>query len=465
MDKLLIRLKSFLQNPLVWVMLIALIFRGFIDPMGFLDAERAGKPNAGSPDAATYLKNANLYGLIFRGEVNITRTPVYLVFTGLHRQMFGKENMLAWIVFSQRILSLISAFFFYRIAEYFIKSRSCVVLASLCYIVTVSVLLLNNWILPESLAVIFIVCWFYVLINYVKKPNYFKAFLIGFGVFMLVMLRPAFIGLLLLVFVFWGMRFAAYIHTHIWKDAFGLLSSVIALVLVLGYCYQIYQKTGIFSISLVSLGNQYICVIQSGLFQKDNSPVSRQMQKAANEYLENYSGKTNQLDLLGQVWYSSDGPINFIVCKTTNPNLLLQSTNWLPSEDVSKNNYSKKEVALVQNFHDMKDYTHYIIKKYPYDYAKFTLAKFLHKKTLFPVYLLALIELFLIFVLRKKAKHIPILHIIFWLLLSGLLFTALAAAQDEYLRLSLPAFPFVVMIPFQLLNAFCWRCNDNFAEE
>jgi hypothetical protein len=436
------RIKSLFKSPLVWVMLIALIFRGFIDPMGFLDTKRAGKPNLDSPDTASYLEDANLYGLIFRGEINIERTPVYLVFTGLHRQMFGEENMFAWIVFTQRLLSLISVFFFYRIAEHFIKSQSCVVLASISYIVAESVLPFNNWILTESFAVTFIVCWFYLLVAYTQKPSGWKALLSGIGVFILIMLRPALMGLLLLIFVFYGMRLLFH-REHFKKDSIGLLSAVLSLALLFGYCHQLYKKEKIFSVTVLGVSNQFICTIQSGLFQKDNdSPLSRRMQTALEEYKTKFPEKANDAKLLSgpRVWSYPDDPITFITTK-------VREDNFMPP------------------MYERGNYTRQIIKKYPYDYAKFIFGKFLQEKKLFPVYLFVLLELVLIFRLWKKAKHIPILLIIFWLMISGLLFTAVAAAQDEYLRLSLPAFPFVVMIPFQLLNAFCLRCNDNFAEE
>ncbi|MDR1384362.1 MAG: hypothetical protein LBJ67_11060 [Planctomycetaceae bacterium] len=424
------RLESLCKNPLVWVMLIALIFRAFIDPMGFLDPKRSGKPHLESPDVPSYLKDANLKELLFSGEVNIERTPAYLIFTGLHRQLFGEDAMFGWIVFSQRMLSLISVFFFYRIGEYFLKSRICVVLATLLYVVAVSALLFNNWILTESLAVSFAVCWFFCLMAYVQKPTRLKAFLSGLGVFLLIMLRPAFMGLLLLIFVFWGMRLL-FQREHFKKDLIGLLYAVLSLVLIFGYCHQFYKKTGIFSVTVLGVSNQFICMIQSELFQKDDSPISRRMQTALTEYKKIFPEKANDLRLLTRprVWTYPDDPINFITEKV-------------------------RQDGLMPPMNERRIYTQRMIRTYPYDYAKFIAGKFLQEKKLFPIYVFILTELFLIFALWKQSRRIPILHWIFWLMIAGLLFTAVAGAQDEYFRLSLPVVPFVILIPFQCLDVW-----------
>jgi hypothetical protein len=422
-------LKSLLRSPLVWVMLIALFFRGYIDPQGFLDPKHSGKPNMENPDVPTYLEDANLKGLLFSGEVNTVRTPAYLMFTGLHRWLFGDEIMPEMIVFSQRLLSLISVFFFYRIAEYFIQYKILAALTALCYTVMVSVLPINNWILTESLAVSFMVFWFYFLTVYVQKPTMFRAFVTGFGVFLLIMLRPAFLGLLLLIFVFWGIRLL-FQRKNFRKDMVGLLSSFTALVLIFNYCHLVYLKTGIFSVTVLSASNQYICMIQSGLFLKENdSPVNRCMQTALKEYLEMFPEKVNDPQLLirSRTWTYPEDPINFISQK-------VQDKHLLP------------------NMKDKADYTRFMIGVFQWDYMRFVAGKFLIEKKLFPVYFLILMEVILILILWKKSGQLPLLHLIFFLTITGLLFTAVAGAQDDYLRLSLPVLPLVIIIPFQLLD-------------
>ncbi|MCL2348210.1 MAG: hypothetical protein FWC50_08100 [Planctomycetaceae bacterium] len=425
--------KAFWKSPVFWLLFIALVFRGFIDPQGFLDPKRHGKPNAESPDVPSYLEAPNLASVIGLGKVNTERTPVYPLFIDIHRRLpgenhQGEEHLYAWLVFSQRMISLISVFFFYRVAEHFIRRKWLAVTSTLAYIGIVSFLLFNNWILSESLSVSGIVIWFYCLVTYFQKPSLLKAFFVGFGVFLLIMLRPAFLGLLLLVFIFWAIRLL-FQRDHFKSDMVGLISTIVTLALVLGYSHQVWQKTGIFNVTVLGASNQYICVLQSGLFQKDDSPVGLRMQTALKEYLEMFPDKAGDPLLLSRprVWTYPADPINFI-------------------------SNSARNDGLLPTIKDRSDYAKSLIKTHKVAYAGFVLGKFLRQKIFYAVYALILLEAVLILVFWKSSGKMPLLLCVFWLMITGLLFTAIAGAQDEYLRLSLPILPFVIVIPFQFLD-------------
>jgi len=421
-------MKKILRTPLFWIMLTALIFRGYIDPQGFLDTKRHGQPNTDSPDVPSYLEPPNLTEVIFFGEVNTARTPVYPLFVDIHRRLVGEEHLFAWLVFSQRMISLISVFFFYRIAEFFIRRKWLVVMTALVYVGLVSILLFNNWILTESLSVSSVIVWFFCLVIYVQRPSWFRAGLVGFGVFLLIMLRPAFLGLLLLLFLFWVARILCY-REHFRSDLAGLGFALITLCLVLSYSQLVWNKTGIFNTTVLGASNQYICVIQSGLFQKDDSPVGQRMNTALQEYLVMFPEKANDPMLLRRprVWTYPEDPITFVSMTTRND-------GFLPT------------------IKDRGDYAKTLIKANKLEYAGFVVGKFRQQKVFFPVYALILLEAVMILLQWKNTGTISLLHCVFLFLIAGLLFTAIAGAQDEYLRLSLPILPFVMIMPFRLLD-------------
>ncbi len=423
------RRKPFWRSPLFWVLIAALFFRGFVDPQGWLDPKRHGEPNAESPDVPSYLESPKLAAVVCSGDVNTVRTPVYPLFIDLHRRLVGEDRLYEWLVFSQRMISLISVFFFYRIAERFLRRKSLVALAALAYLGLVSVLAINNWILTESLSVSAVVIWFYCVAVYLQKPSCVKAILVGLGVFLLIMLRPAFLGLLLLLFLFWGFRLLVR-RGHFKTDMVGLITAITVLALILAYSQQVYRKTGIFNVTVLGASNRYICVLQSGLFQKDDSPVGRRMKAALEEYLETFPDKADNPALLSgpRSWTYPEDPINFI-------------------------SQSVRDDGLLPTVKDRADYANSLIKAHKTDYAGFVFGKFLRLKLFYPIYALILLEAVWILILWRKTGTLPQLLCVFWLMIAGLLFTAIAGAQDEYLRLSLPVLPFLILIPFQWLDA------------
>lgn len=128
------------------------------------------------------------------------------------------------------------------------------------------------WIITEPLAISASCQFFCLMIFYWKRPSYVLAAGINlFALFIMIMLRPAFLILLPLLAGFW---IARLIFSS--SDRLKSLTGVVALAsvgaLLAGYCELNRRNHDNFTISSVSVYNQIDILINSDLYQKGSNP-------------------------------------------------------------------------------------------------------------------------------------------------------------------------------------------------
>jgi 4-amino-4-deoxy-L-arabinose transferase-like glycosyltransferase len=123
----------------------------------------------------------------------------------------------------------------------------------------------NNIVMTESLAMCAVTLLAYMTISYLKKPNIFFAYFIGIYIFGLIMLRPAFIYIVVIYLLFWIIRYFTN-KSEIKNNIIGSVSMLICIILVLLYSLLIKVNYGNFEITNVSTANKVANIIESGTY-------------------------------------------------------------------------------------------------------------------------------------------------------------------------------------------------------
>jgi len=249
-------LNRLVKSPVFWVMIIAAVLQFcFYRQINDLPREISDTPS--------YLKSPRLQ----HGEVDLWRTPCYPYFIAAIKSFSSEGNLLRRVVLAQQVISWICIFFFFQTARRLLKSTIVTACASLYFACHPSILWFNTYVLTESLSISGTVFLIYLLVSYLSRPGYIKAVVIGIIILFLIMLRPFFLVLLPIFLVLWTVRLVV-IREHRFREAVGLFSAIIALMLVLGYGQLFKQQHGVFSWTAASSHvNQFAMVFQSGFYR------------------------------------------------------------------------------------------------------------------------------------------------------------------------------------------------------
>jgi len=251
-------MKEFLKRhkQILLVLAITLVFRLLIglltDP--YIIAQ---------PDSDTYL---NFAQNIFLGQVNAQRTPLYPLFIKLVRFIsFSPEGYFP-IVIAQEIISLISLVFMYKIIKRYTKSTKLIYIFSFVYSLQPTIWHWNKVILTESLSISLAAIFAWLIIHHLDKPKIWSAITIAIGSFLLIMLRPSFLSVFVIIVGFWIVRFIiSKIDRK--QSVIGFAASLICVILLFGYMHLNYLQNGVNTITSVTYQNQIMNLIEGDIYQ------------------------------------------------------------------------------------------------------------------------------------------------------------------------------------------------------
>ncbi|MDR1958038.1 MAG: hypothetical protein LBQ54_03175 [Planctomycetaceae bacterium] len=418
------------RSPLFWILLFVTVYR-FGLSFFYSEPKFFG-------DTLSYITASQNLTSLRHGDVDVLRPPVYPAFIAVHRMIFGEEHLLEWIVRTQQLISWLSVIALYYTGMNLFKNKILVILATLCFALNTGVSYFNVSILSESPAVSGIIFLMALLISYLRHPTFLKAFLLGITVFLLIMLRPAFLVFLPVFLLFWGCRLL-FVRKMRKKDAMGLVTTLAGLFLVLGYCHLNSKKCGVFTLTVASPNNQFVCMLQSGLYQKDNTEISCRTQSAMEEYRKQY-------------WYITDAE----------PNWLLLADGIGFDDPIN----FRDRVWAREGFHvstEQKNiYVTQMIKKNKIAYAEYLLKKTVMLglntgrfiKFAF-VYALILLDFFVILLFMKRSPVNQTLFLtVLWMIVTGGFVTAIVGSHAEYERLVFPVSSLVILMFFSVIDHF-----------
>ena len=226
------------------------------------------------------------------GFLDYTRTPVYPLFLGLCKILFGNSIFQYGVVILQAILFLISAKWFYYLITNLFGSRKYSLIFSFIYIIHPS---LNGWtlsILTESLSISMSVGMLYFI---VKSMDGGKIYLLytTICVFLLIFIRPSFIYILPSMLVFYLMS----IKVSFMKSLIGIIGLLICTCSQLLYMELYSGRYGLFTTTRIGINNQYVIARQYGYLDPAYSP-SEDFGDYINQNIKENGLQSNDLTVL-----------------------------------------------------------------------------------------------------------------------------------------------------------------------
>lgn len=225
----------------------------------------AGPPEWIQWDTASYIKAGNVF---LKGEMDAFRTPVYPLIISFFRMFLG-DWFSTGVIVLQVLVFVLSVYCFSILCSHFLKSRLAYNVVVAMYAFHPTMLIWQKLILTESLSVSVMVIFIYLLMRFIRKNDYYSVLFSQVALIFLVFLRPSFIYLIPLNFIFWGYWIVKkrFIHSLI-----GIVGGLIITISFWGYCSSFEKQYGVWSSSNVSDVNQFWILSEAGLIDFDAIP-------------------------------------------------------------------------------------------------------------------------------------------------------------------------------------------------
>ncbi|MBN1364233.1 MAG: glycosyltransferase family 39 protein [Syntrophaceae bacterium] len=237
------------------ILLVCLLYRFFY--FGFLH-----------PGMVLYNADSVMYFVyvdIFGGIIDPYRTPLYPYVIRFFEYV-SKDNLVQNLILFQQAISFLSIIPFYFASMSILRNKYAVVIATLFYGLWNTILIQNVYLNPESLCFAGSTLMLFILVKYLEKPKKLNALYLGIFPFFLVMLKPTYLILILVVIVFLLFRFILLRDER--KILYwGFIGIFVSVVGVLSYCEMNKRYNGQFVLSNIALNNTLAHITTSGAYK------------------------------------------------------------------------------------------------------------------------------------------------------------------------------------------------------
>ena len=366
-------------------------------------------------DTESYIDAIDVY---MSGSIDKFRTPIYPLFLGFMRFLFGDGYPMATII-AQHIIFIISIPFFFTVANKIAKSPVWASIFTAMLIIAVEVANWNNYLMSESLSTSLFIFLLYAMWKLYDTPSFANFSVCLIWSVVILLLRPAFIYILV--------AFAILsIIISFQRDKGSLryfVAVTVALVVVsIFYVMAFHSKYGAYAFSNVSTVNKYYALRQNGLI--DTSVAHNTDLATEIEQFKKINGETNrsiretyyEIQYLDSIYPLSE--INEIISHSISQNKAKCAMLVLDRFRLSLNHYDTKPITV----------------------------KSLLKNKLFYIYLLLIIASVLILVRLVRRKPVGFDLIALYLLAMGHLCVTIIGAQGDWPRLFEPAMPTFLLL-------------------
>lgn len=356
------------------------------------------------------------------------RTPIYPLFIGICKFIFGTNYMLACIIF-QHIVFIISIHYFKQMLAWKVNSSKIVTILSLIYILLPSISSWANCLLTELFALVGIIFLFYNIFAFQHKAKLQNILCSIFWLAFLIFLRPAFI------FLFPAITIALLLMYNVKKRT--VIIGVVGIALVgfaeVLYCIKYNDLYGIFAPSSVSTINQSYIAFEKRLIDTTDTDDT-EFQECI---LENKGKKIFPITIIESYGLA------------TVQQAVSSSQNRLPVL------WGKNILLRIR-------------KAASYSYMSTHSGSRIINEMLTININILYIFLFVcfIFIIYRyiSIRKLYITFTILWITIFGNLSTVIIGAQDEYGRLLVPTIPLILIMIGQAFNYIKININGNTKE-
>lgn len=368
----------------------------------------------------------------------------------------GEESLYTNIVYVQYAMMFISIILFYLCIKEITDKKILQGLGTIIYGICPFIFTWNNLILTESFSISGLVLLVFILLKYLKNTKKSTIILANILLFLLIMLRPAFIYLLpmvILYIIFIYQRNKKIVDLEEEeiiknKTSFitGIISFGIVILLILGYCTLMKINHGDFTITTVSDINRQILTINNGNFRK----ASNENIKAYIEYQISQPQGYDPTQIYNDVYkiFNKEDVDQFFYEAVENESFI-QDIKYIIKKAVG---ISDEKIGTTYMESGRKNT---ILDKIGFATLPIN---FMH------VYLILCLAFIYFLYKYKKHKVIDIKMFMLSVIILANLFTNLIAAPGELQRLFASSLPIMIMIIIYLIEIFMKNINFNTEE-
>jgi hypothetical protein len=376
-------------------------------------------------DTVTYFTKNNLLNL----KIDLYRTPIYPFILNFF-EYISLVHFIRNLIIFQHLIAIICLLFLFISIQNSTKNKYLAAITTVIFGCNHLVLDQIKNINPESIAIAGSILSLFIISTYIKNPTKWKAIILGFFPFVLIMLKPNFLILIAILFLFIFIRyvFKKEERSIISHAAYSWIFSIICLI---GYCYLNKKINNEFTLSKISLNNSISNIAKSGAYKLGRDReliaiVDKTKNKGYykyyttvftinNEFIDKFK-LHNQTKILKK--YPPTGDIEFC--------LKIPDTINYSTDRISKFiNYSQKT----------KTFFTFVFKR--------LIDIIIYKPVLFCIILIQLI--YNILIIRKRKKIEWISFVVISLILSQYLTIAINGIND-WERLLLPSYPLIAFV-------------------
>lgn len=369
-------------------------------------------------DSESYINAFNVY---YSGGIDKFRTPIYPIFIGIIRYVFGQQYYTLAIIIIQHLLFIISLPFFFILSERILRSTLLSIILSVALVFAVEFANWNNYIMTESLSTSLFILLLFSLFTLIESPSVLKFCSCLICSVIVLLLRPAFIYLIPAFALFFIILILCKKEKK--ASAFYCLAVSSSLIIVTtAYFIAFHSLYGVYAFSNVSTVNKYYTLRQNGLIDTSNS--SNQALVADIEYFKKVNGETNKF--IRGTYYE---------IQTLDSIYPLKDIDEIITTSISRN--KAKCVSLVLD--------RFRLAVTDYDTIAISFKSIIKNKIIYVYSVLLLASIIIIwgFIRRKKTNAILL---ILYTLAMGHFFVTFIGAQGDWHRLFEPAMPVMLLL-------------------
>jgi len=213
-----------------------------------------------TPDSMSYI---SAWDNLLRFVPDSYRTPIYPLYLGVLRTIFGIGFFKIAAVIGQYLFFTLSALAYYSLSFRIIDHPKIAYWLSIIYLLFPGLFAWNNEILTESFSISGMVFLLYSVLLLYERASALRVVGLFLSLLFIIFLRPSFVYLVPVLCLFWLISLFKIGKVH---SAFlGAVISVCVGFLYAGYVAQFHKAHGIWSPTIVSNINRYYIARQYGL--------------------------------------------------------------------------------------------------------------------------------------------------------------------------------------------------------
>lgn len=376
-----------------------------------------------TPDSPTYI---SAWEVISNGRIDMFRTPVYPIYLGIMKFIFGLSYYKIMAIIGQYILFFFSIYIFYNISQRFFSQSKIHFGITLIYGICPSIYQYCSMIMTETMAVSGCVFLIYCLCHLYDEYSLKWSIFYTLTVLFLIMLRPSFVY----VFPVLIIAFLLILRNRQKKKqaVMGFVGLAISSVFLLSYMATFNHNYGIFSSSAVGVINRFYIQRQYGLIDVESISNDDFREEIENN-IQLHGVRHDNLDSL---WEETYKYIDKYGVKDVNDviNCSFRSHPWL--------NISKVGGRFIKSAYTPAIYIYPHVKLFD----------------LFFIYLFGFVYTILMICWIIQKREIPWMSSFLYLLCLGNLVMIIAGAQDQWGRLFAPSLPLCLLLVGQFCSFF-----------